>query len=106
MEEELPKYQGGDHSRSYGIAKRLRHNSESLTNLVVMSITVCEQCGARFAIGHRPALQDPGLAARQAVWLRDQFVWDHIQENKHPGSKPLPGLHEFQQAPEKPITIK
>jgi hypothetical protein len=95
MDEERPKPDGGELPRSYGMAKRLRHQSDILDNFVVMTIIVCDKCGARFAIGHRPALQDAGLAERQAAWLVDQFVWDHIQENKHPGSKPLPGPHEM-----------
>ena len=35
-------------------------------------------------------LQDPALAARQATWLADKFVWDHIQESHHPHSIDLP----------------
>ena len=100
MDEERPKPDGGDLPRSHGMAKRLRHKSETLDKLVVMSIIVCDQCGARFAIGHRPAFQDASLAERQAAWLVDQFVWDHIQENKHPGSKTLPGPDDLKPASE------
>jgi len=64
-----------------------------------MMTVVCDECGARFAVAHRPAFQDPGLAERQAAWLKDQFVWDHIQENKHSRSIPLPGSHEMKPAP-------
>ena len=90
------------HPNSYGTAKRLRQNFESVPdailifpNTIVMTTVVCEDCGARFALVHRPAFQDGGLAKRQAVWLKDQFVWDHIQENKHSGSIRLPGSHEL-----------
>jgi len=59
--------------------------------MVVMTIVVCEKCGTQFAISHRTAFQDAKLASRQAIWLEDQFVWDHIQESKHHGSINLPG---------------
>jgi hypothetical protein len=77
---------------SYGTAKRLRGKGESAPGTIVMSIIECEQCGARFTIAHRSGLQDPARAERQAIWLRDRFVWDHIQENKHCGSTALPEL--------------
>jgi|SRR5882672_9089103 len=81
--------------KSNGIAKRLRKNKESAPGTIVMKTVVCPQCGEQFAIGHKLALQDPALATRQATWLADQFVWDHIQENKHQGSIRLPGLDEM-----------
>jgi len=77
------------------MAKRLRLNKESGPNTVVMTTVSCEQCGDRFAIGHHPTCQDPALATRQAAWLAEQFVWDHIQESKHHSSIPLPGSHEM-----------
>jgi hypothetical protein len=87
---------------SYGTAKRLRHNVESVPhsvmivpNTVTMMTVACDDCGARFAVAHRLAFQDVHLAERQAIWLKDQFVWHHIQEDKHPGSIPLPGAHEM-----------
>ena len=82
-------------SLSNGTAKRLRKNTESAPGTVVMTTVVCYQCGAQFAIGHRSASQDQALAARQAIWLADKFVWDHIQENNHQGSIPLPGAREM-----------
>ena len=85
---------GKEGPTSYGMAKRLRRSGESTPNTVVMATVVCEQCGAQFAITHRPAFQDASLAQRQVFWLKDRFVWDHIQENKHSGSTPLPGLPE------------
>jgi hypothetical protein len=83
---------------SYGFAKRLRGNNASLSHVVVMATVICEKCGARFVITHQVASQDAGLAAKQAVWLEDRFVWDHIQEYKHAGSIPLPGSPEVKSA--------
>src|SRR5512138_2793206 len=92
---------------SYGTAKRLRHNAESISdailvfrNNVVVTTVLCDECGERFAVFHHPASRDISLAERQAVWLKDRFVWDHIQETKHSGSIRLPGLHEMQPVPQ------
>jgi hypothetical protein len=60
----------------------------------MMLTVVCDDCGERFTVSHRSAFQDASLAEKQATWLRDRFVWDHIQENKHGRSIALPGLHE------------
>lgn len=79
----------------HGTAKRLRKTTESPPNMVVMTTVVCYQCGAKFSIAHRSACTDQVLAERQAVWLADKFVWDHIQENSHPGSIQLPAAHEM-----------
>jgi hypothetical protein len=69
-------------------ARRLRFKKESTTESaatrnVVMSVVVCAECGERFAISHDSLSQDAALAERQAAWLRDHFVWDHIQETRH-----------------------
>jgi hypothetical protein len=77
-------------STASGIAKRLRKNTRNAPDTVTMTTVICEQCGERFAIGHQAAFQNPGLAHRQAVWLAEKFVWDHIQETKHHGSIRLP----------------
>lgn len=55
-----------------------------------METVVCSKCGQRFAI-HNEA-PDAQLAEKQAAWLEDQLVWDHIQERKHHGSLELPNL--------------
>ncbi|HEY6305672.1 MAG TPA: hypothetical protein VI488_04325 [Candidatus Angelobacter sp.] len=82
---------------SSGTAKRLRHLSVNppASRTLVMKVVVCGQCGERFAIGHEPASSDPALAERQAIWLEEHFVWDHIQENKHRGSIALPAAREL-----------
>lgn len=82
-------------SLSKGIAKRLRNNAESAPGTVVMTTVVCYQCGARFAIAHQLAFRDQALADRQAIWLADKFVWDHIQESNHQSSIELPGSREI-----------
>ena len=70
------------------LAKRLRkHNGELPdTSLIV----VCPQCGERYSIAGNVPCSDPALVQRHAAWLLDRFVWDHIQENRHRGSIPLP----------------
>jgi hypothetical protein len=80
-----------------GTAKRLRQLSANTppSRTIVMKIVACGQCGERFAIGHDPASPDPQLAERQAAWLEEQFVWDHIQESKHRGSISLPEASEL-----------
>jgi hypothetical protein len=77
-------------STATGTARRLRKNSQNKPDTVTMVTVTCEQCGEQFAIGHRSASQDPILAGRQAHWLSDKFVWDHIQEARHHGSIRLP----------------
>jgi len=36
--------------------------------------------------------EDVALAKKQAAWVTDQLVWDHIQERKHHGTIALPKL--------------
>ena len=84
------------HHGASGTAKRLRQTAESTpAKTVAMKLVVCTQCGERFSIGHDAASQDPELAERQARWLEDQFVWDHIQETKHRSSIALPSWDEI-----------
>jgi hypothetical protein len=84
-------------------AKRLRQTSAPPApdappaKTQVIKVMVCQQCGDRFAIRHDLTALDPELAERQAVWLQDQFVWDHIQENKHRSSITLPAAEELKQ---------
>ncbi len=78
-----------------GIAKRMRNNAEpGLTASNFMETVVCGKCGQRFSIQSDLGLQDAELAARQAAWVADQLVWDHIQERKHHGTIDLPDLSE------------
>ena len=71
-------------------ARRVRNREFVSSQFVEMNTVVCEQCGEQFRITHRFPLQDEALASRQAAWLADHFVWDHIQENKHRSSIDLP----------------
>ena len=82
---------------SHGIAKRLRQNGAGApsSRYKLMEVAACSQCGDRFAITHEAAVADPELASRQATWLQDQFVWDHIQESKHRSSIALPAAEEL-----------
>jgi transcription elongation factor Elf1 len=78
-----------------GIAKRMRNSSEEiLTSATFRETVVCGNCGQRFSIQNDAGLQDAELAARQAAWVTDQLVWDHIQERKHHGTIDLPDLSE------------
>ena len=80
--------------QSHGTAKRVRQVVPALPNIVTMATVTCDKCGHHYAIEHRLCLEDVGLAAKQAVWLADKFVCDHIQEIKHHGSIRLPFLAE------------
>jgi hypothetical protein len=86
------------HSR-LAIAKRMRQNSTGpapgASPAQVINVVVCPQCGDRFAICQDLIGLDSQLVERQAAWLADQFVWDHIQENKHRSSITLPGAEEL-----------
>jgi hypothetical protein len=82
----------GGSSRTFGHAKRMRNSHAVLTKLVSMARVHCETCGFQYAIEHPAGTQDEALAQRQAEWLAERFVWDHIQETRHPGSIPLPIL--------------
>lgn len=46
----------------------------------------------RATVCHDLALQDEGLARKQALWVADKLVWDHIQERKHRDGIELPKL--------------
>jgi len=74
---------------------RRRSENAPARSAVVMNVVECGNCGERFEISHEPAAQDPQLAQRQAVWLQDQFVWDHIQETRHRGLINLPESDEI-----------
>jgi hypothetical protein len=80
-----------------GVARRVRRRSENAParSDVVMNVVACHNCGERFEISHKAASQDSQLAMRQAEWLQDHFVWDHIQENKHRGSIFLPAAEDM-----------
>lgn len=75
-----------------GVAKRLRKLSLERSNTVLMETIVCGSCGQRFTIHHDAALQDIELARKQASWVENHLVWDHIQERKHHGCIDLPKL--------------
>lgn len=80
--------------KSYGNAKRVRHADLAPSEVTRMTSVTCDKCGYEYSIQHRIGQENVGLASRQAVWLADHFVWDHIQENKHQGSIRLPFLAE------------
>ena len=73
-------------------ARRVRNRAFSSSQFAIVKTIVCEQCGEQFHITHRLPLQSAALASRQAAWLAEQLVWDHIQENKHRSSIDLPDV--------------
>jgi hypothetical protein len=76
-------------------AKRLRkHGIPGDSEFIV----VCPQCGDQFSVMNEWPFIDTALAKRHETWLLDRFVWDHIQENKHKGSIPLPASEELTRA--------
>jgi len=68
-----------------GQVTRIRTGAER-PNDVLMETVVCDKCGQRFAIHHDATRQNTHVAKKQASWLEDQLVWDHIQERKHHGT--------------------
>lgn len=74
-----------------GLVTRIRTGAERPKD-VLMETVVCGTCSQRFAIHHDPTNQNIEVARRQASWLEEQLVWDHIQERKHRGTIQLPRL--------------
>lgn len=64
----------------------------SSSSIAFPETVVCGKCGQRFAIESDLAIEDVELAEKQAAWVADQLVWDHIQERKHHGRIELPDL--------------
>ena len=75
-----------------GTAKRLRKQLLPSSIKSVSETVVCSKCGQQFAIQSNLAIPDAALAEKQAAWVADQLVWDHIQERKHHGTIELPNL--------------
>lgn len=74
------------------VARRLRGLAEALSTETLMETVVCGKCGQRFAICHDLGFEDVELAKKQAAWVTDQLVWDHIQDRNHHGTTELPRL--------------
>lgn len=74
-----------------GIVTRIRSGAERPDD-VLMETVVCSKCGQQFAIHHDPTRQNVHVARKQASWLEDKLVWDHIQERKHHSTIHLPWL--------------
>ena len=78
--------------RISGTARRLRGVAGSPSEFVPTGTVVCAKCGQRFVIHSELPLPSTELAEKQAAWVEDQLVWDHIQERKHHASIELPKL--------------
>jgi len=76
--------------KTVGVATRMRN--AMLSDDLAMQTVVCDKCGQRYAIPRDPADLTTELIKKQASWVEDHLVWDHIQERKHPGSIKLPKL--------------
>jgi transcription elongation factor Elf1 len=74
------------------VARRLRGTTELISNPGLTETVVCGKCGQRFAIRNDQGSPDMELARKQASWVAEQLVWDHIQERKHSGTIALPSL--------------
>jgi len=75
-----------------GVAIRLKKLPKESSSTITMETVVCGKCGQRFAIRHDLTLRDADIARKQALWVTDKLVWDHIQERKHRGTIELPKL--------------
>ena len=78
--------------RPPSVARRLRGTDETILSATPLETVVCGKCGQRFAIRNDSASQDAERARKQASWVEEQLVWDHIQERKHHGTIELPSL--------------
>ena len=78
--------------KTNGSAKRLRTTAGSSWDISTVGTVVCAKCGQRFVIRNEQAVPSAELAEKQAAWVAEQLVWDHIQERKHHGSMALPEL--------------
>jgi transcription elongation factor Elf1 len=74
------------------VARRLRGTAEPVSHSGPTETVVCSKCGQRFAIRYDEGTPEAELAKKQALWVADQLVWDHIQERKHHGTIELPAL--------------
>ncbi len=74
------------------VATRLRAPTEPPSGAAAAETIVCGNCGQRFAIRNGTDFQNAELIKKQASWVADQLVWDHIQERKHHGTMKLPNL--------------
>jgi len=75
-----------------GVAKRMRKTAESFGVGEFMETVACSKCGQRFAIHSDSSPHDAALVVKQAAWVEEQLVWDHIQERRHHGSIELPNF--------------
>lgn len=80
--------------RISGTARRLRGVAGSPSEFVPTGTVVCAKCGQRFGIRTETVFPTAELAEKQAAWVEDQLVWDHIQERKHHGTMEIPELLE------------
>ena len=78
--------------KTTGTARRQRATAGLPWDTTALGTVVCAKCGQRFVIRNEKAAPSAELAEKQAAWVADQLVWDHIQERKHHGSMTLPDL--------------
>lgn len=75
-----------------GFARRLRSREDPRSEPNAVETVICSKCGQRFVIQNSLDFQSEELEKKQASWVADQLVWDHIHERKHHGRIELPAL--------------
>lgn len=90
MNAPTPSTPGTTLVKTAGFARRLRATAGSSSDMTAVGTVVCDKCGQRFVIRNEPAVPSADVAEKQAAWVADQLVWDHIQERKHHGNMALP----------------
>lgn len=87
----------------HGVAVRLKKLPKEPSTTVTMETVICGKCGQQFAIRHDPALREVDAARKQALWVTDELVWDHIQERKHRGTIGLPNCKGLDPASDRSV---
>jgi hypothetical protein len=69
----------------------MRGTAEVVSHEASLGTVVCGKCGQRYSIAELSP-EDAELSRKQASFVEDKLVWDHIQERKHQATIELPSL--------------